>query len=100
MKTTIVCTEFRAVDGGGKLAGFAKVRFAELKMTIGNVPIWRNPDGYSASVPMFKNGQPVKDGDGRTKYQAIIQFDSKEVERAFAARVVDAIKPFDPRALP
>jgi hypothetical protein len=102
MKTTVACLEFKPVNNG-KLAGFAKVRLADLRMSISNIPIWRNGDEYSASppaVPMFKDGQPIKDSQGKTKYQVIVSFDSTEVQQAFAERVVAAVKAFDPRALP
>jgi hypothetical protein len=49
---------------------------------------------------MFKDGQPIKDSQGKSKYQVIVSFDSTEVQQAFAERVVAAVKAFDPRALP
>jgi hypothetical protein len=103
MKHTIACVEFRAVNGGGKLVGFAKVRLAELKMVISQVPIWKHDGSYSASppaVPMFKDGAPIKDSSGKNRYQVIVSFDSPEVQAAFAERVVAAVKAYDPRALP
>jgi hypothetical protein len=102
MKTSVVCTEFRPIDGG-KLAGFAKIRLAELRMTISNIPIWKNESGYSASspsVPMFRDGQPIKESAGKTKYQVILSFDNAEIQQAFADRVVAAVRAYDPRALP
>jgi hypothetical protein len=100
-KLTITCQEFRPSGNGGKLVGFAKVRIEEMRMVIHSIPIFKGDDGYWAgmpSVPMFKNGAPVKGDDGKTRYQKIIEFADKETTRAFSARVVDAARSFEPMA--
>jgi hypothetical protein len=100
-KMSIVCEEFRMAGNGGKLVGFAKIKISEMRMTIHNVPIFKGDRGYSAgmpSVPMFKNGEPMKGEDGKTKYQRVVEFADKETSKAFSARVIEAVRASDPMA--
>jgi hypothetical protein len=102
-KLTVRCTAWRALDPPkGTLIGFVSVRVAEMRLTIAELAVHTSHGKAWAALPArpwVRDGALVKD-IGKVKYQQILAFDSLEVLRRFSDRVIEALKDFDPSALP
>jgi hypothetical protein len=104
-KLTVRCTGWRALDQPkGSLIGFVSVRIAEMRLTIAELAVHTSHGKVWASLPArpwVRDGALIKDEDtGKVRYQHILAFDSLEVLRRFSDRVIEALRDFDPSALP
>lgn len=101
-KLTLDCVEFKPVVRNS-LRGFAKVRIAEMRMTIHDVAIHAKDGGRWAQPPskpmVGRDGVALKDDHGKTKYSTVIEFESKAVRDAFSHAVVAAVLERYPGAL-
>ena len=100
-KLSVVCADWRPLRRN-TLCGFARVRIAELDLTIHDVAVHQKGDRLWAqlpSKPWIRDGQLVTGDDGKVQYSPIIEFDRRDVRDAFSQRVVAAVIAFAPDAL-
>jgi hypothetical protein len=100
-KLTVTCADWRPLRRNS-LLGFARVRVAELRLTIHDVAVhqkgaalWAQPPAR----PWLKDGALVTDDSGKAQYSPILEFGSREVREAFSRAVVLAVMEFAPDAL-
>jgi hypothetical protein len=100
-KLSIICTDLRPLCKN-TLRGFATIQIAELRMTMSEIAIHAKGDRAWAQPPArpwIKNGQVVRDDNGRIQYSPIIEFDTGAVRTAFSDAVIRAVPEFDEHAL-
>jgi hypothetical protein len=92
-KLTVTCADWRPLRRN-TLRGFARVRVAELELTIHDVAIHEKNDRVWAQLPArpwIKDGALVTDDSGKTQYSPIMEFGRKEVRDAFSRAVIAAL---------
>jgi protoporphyrinogen oxidase len=84
------------------LRGFLTAQFAsgmiinEISVHAMNGRVWASPP----TRPMVgKDGTALRDEAGKTKYQAVIQFTSKEVRDRWSAAILESLRGKHPEAL-
>jgi hypothetical protein len=100
-KLTIVCEDWRALRRN-TLIGFARVRIPELRLVIHDVAVHMRGGAKWIALPgkpMMKNGELIKDHDGRPQYVTVLEFDSRAVADAFRDRCIAAVLAYAPDAL-
>jgi hypothetical protein len=100
-KLSVVCADWRPLHRN-TLRGFARIRIAELDLTIHDVAVHQKGERTWAqlpSKPWIRDGQLITGDDGKIQYSPILEFDRREVREAFSQRVVAAVIDFAPRAL-
>jgi len=103
-KLTLKCVDFRPLCKGG-LRGFATIRVVEMCMTLSDIAVhvhgasgraWASPP---ARPWINKDGELVRNRDGKIQYAPIVEFDGKPVRDAFSDAVIRAVLDFDADAL-
>lgn len=100
-KLSIVCVDWRRLHKN-TLCGFARIRIAELDLTIHDVAVHQKGDRLWAQLPArpwIKDGAEVTDEASKVQYSPLMEFDRREVRDAFSRAVVDAVVRFHPHAL-
>jgi hypothetical protein len=99
-KLTIECTGFHSI-GRGSLRGFATVVVKELRLQIHDVAIHERDGGRWAQLPgkpQLRDGELVRDGQGKPQYLRVLEFTDSATGRAFSKRVIEALEAFEPDA--
>jgi hypothetical protein len=100
-KLSVTCADWRPLHRN-TLRGFARVRIAELDLTIHDVAIHEKNGRAWAQMPAkpwIRDGQLVADDTGKVQYSPILEFNRREVREAFSQRVIAAVINFAPQAL-
>jgi hypothetical protein len=100
-KLTVTCDSWRPLKKT-TLLGFARIRIAELDLTIHDVAVHRKNDRTWAqlpSKPWIKDGAVILGDNGGPQYSPIFEFTRDEVRYAFSAAVVRTVAERFPDAL-
>jgi hypothetical protein len=99
-KLTVVCREFKPLVRN-TLRGFAEVHIGELKLTIKDIPCHTKNGKCWVQLPakpQVKDGELVKNDEGKVQYTPMLTWDSRAVADAFSASVVRAVRAHTPDA--
>jgi hypothetical protein len=97
--------DFRPVDTGSTLVGFAEVELAPLGLIISDIPVHATATGSSWATPPGK-AQLTRDrtlrcdSGGKVLYVPIARWRDRELTRRFSNGVVTLVRRRDPRAFP
>jgi hypothetical protein len=100
-KLSITCADWRPLRKN-TLLGFARIRIAELDLTVHDIAIHQKNGRTWAQLPArpwVKDGAVVTDDAGKVQYSPLLEFGRREVRDAFSQRVVEALLRFAPDAL-
>jgi hypothetical protein len=100
MKLTITCASWQPCRRN-TLVGFASVGISELRLLIRDLAVHEKGSRRWVGLParpQIKDGQLVRDQDGKLQYIPVLQFVSREVSDAFSSRVVEAVLAYEPHA--
>jgi hypothetical protein len=99
--SSVVIEEFRSVPKNS-LRGFCRARFPsgmvvhEIAVHITDGRAWASPP---ARAILDRNGAPMRDAAGKTRWQPLITFAHKNIRDAWSAQVVAAVHEAFPDAL-
>ena len=99
-KLTVECLAWRPLRRN-TLLGFARIRIAELDLTIHDIAVHESHGKLWAQPPArlwVKDGVVVTGDDGKVQYAPILEFGRREVRDAFSDAVVRAVLTLNPRA--
>jgi hypothetical protein len=99
-KLAVTCADWRPLRRG-TLRGFARIRVADLDLTIHDIAIHEKNDRLWAQMPSrpwLKDGAAVRGDDGKVQYSPIMEFGRREVREAFSRAVILAVMDFSPDA--
>jgi hypothetical protein len=100
-KLTVSCADWRPLRKN-TLLGFARIRIAELDLTIHDVAIHESHGKRWAQLPSrpwIEGDRLVRDDAGKVKYSPLLEFSRREVRDAFSQSVISAVLRFAPDAL-
>jgi hypothetical protein len=100
-KLSITCADWRALRKN-TLRGFARIRIAEMDLTVHDVAMHQKNDRVWAQLPArpwVKDGAVITDDAGKIQYSPLLEFGRREVRDAFSQGVVEAVLRFAPGAL-
>jgi hypothetical protein len=101
MSANLVCEDFKLVRKHS-LRGFARIRFrsglviAEITIHVTNGRPWASPP---ARQILDRNGAPMRDENGKTRWQPLITFATKAHRDDWSDQVVAAVLEAHPNAL-
>jgi hypothetical protein len=99
-KLTVRCREFKPLVRN-TLRGFAEVHIGELRLTIKDIPAHTKGGRCWAqlpSKPQVKDGNLVKNDEGKVQYIPMLAWDTRAVSDAFSDAVVRAVRELVPEA--
>jgi hypothetical protein len=99
-KLSVTCRGFRPLHRN-TLRGFVEIHIDELKLSVRDVAVHQKGESRWAQLPakpQVKDGELVKNEDGKVQYVHIMDFDSRAVRDAFSAAVINALLEFAPAA--
>jgi hypothetical protein len=90
----IICLEWRPCERN-TLRGFAKIKVVSWSLIVDGVAIHEKNDRKWAQLPgrpqLDKDGNALKDENGKVKYAKILEIDDKRVSWEFSEAVVQAV---------
>ena len=101
MSPNLICEDFKLVRNHS-LRGFARIRFrsglviAEITIHVTNGRPWASPP---ARQILDRNGTPLRDDHGKTRWQPLITFATKAHRNEWSDQVVKAVLETHPNAL-